>query len=610
MAEIKTGEVRQMTFAKKSNFSYRWSPDSRFFSFKSARDEKTQLYLMSPSGGEGKQITDFKTGFDTYRWSPDGKKIAYTAADEKNKQQKGIEKKYGKFDVIDEELHPAHLRLLDVLSGKTENIVDRDDLHVTSISWSPDGKKIAFTANPDSRILSASKADIFIVTLADKKIKKLVDQAGPDQSPVWSPDGETIAFTSAMGTETYYVNTEICTIPAAGGEIKCLTRAFDEDARLMDWKKDGIYFVAYRRMNLHVFRLLPRTGVIKRLTPPDNFILQGFSLNKKGNTMALSYLNAQKYPELYYSQVNKFKPVKLTNYTEQIAKWKLAEKEAISWKSKDGAEITGVLIKPADFDPNKKYPLFVIIHGGPTGISAPQKFDRYNTYYPIEQWAAKGAVFLEPNYRGSAGFGEDFRKLNYRNLGVGDYWDVISGVDYLIDQGFVDKNRVASMGWSQGGYISAYITTFSDRFKAVSVGAGISDWVTYYYMTDITPFTVHYLGATPWADPDIYKKTSPMTHINNAKTPTLIQHGELDRRVPTANAYKLYRGLRDRNIPSKLIIYKGFGHGISKPKEKLAVLTHNWNWFNKYIYGEEPEEEIFADEEDKEKDKNIDLKKK
>ena len=602
MAVTKTGEIKQMTFAKKSSFSYRWSPDSRFFTFKSKREEKTQLYLMSVSGGEGKQITEFKTGFDTYRWSPDGKKIAYTAYDEKSKQQKGIEKKYGKFEIIDDELKHTHLWLLDIDTGKTEKIVDRNDLHVASISWSPEGTKIAFSATPDSRILSFSKSDIYIVTLSNKKFTQLVKQEGPDGSPVWSPDGKTIAFNSNMGSETYFVNSEICTIPSSGGKIKCLTRDFDENVNLDSWKKDGIYFFAYQRMNLHLFRLFPRNGVIKRLTPANNFILQGFSLNEKGNTMALSYLNAEKYPELYHTSINKFKPVKLTNFTDQIAKWKLATKEPISWKSTDGAKITGVLIKPADFDPKRKYPLFVIIHGGPTGISAPQKFDRYNTYYPIEQWAVKGAVFLEPNYRGSAGFGANFRKLNYRNLGVGDYWDVISGVDHLIGLGFVDKDRVAAMGWSQGGYISAYITTFSDRFQAVSVGAGISDWVTYYYLTDITPFTIHYLGANPWKDPAIYAKTSPMTHINNAKTPTLIQHGEFDRRVPPPNAYKLYRGLQDRGIPSRLIIYKGFGHGIGKPKEKLAVLTHNWNWFNKYIFGEEPEEETF-EEEEKDKDK-------
>lgn len=239
-----------------------------------------------------------------------------------------------------------------------------------------------------------------------------------------------------------------------------------------------------------------------------------------------------------------------------------------------------------------------MIHGGPAGISLPSYFDRMNTYYPIEQWAAKGAIILEPNYRGSTGFGQAFRQLNVRNLGVGDYWDVISGVDHLISLGFIDKNRIGSMGWSQGGYISAFITTYSDRFKAVSVGAGISDWVTYYYLTDITPFTLSYLKATPWDDMDVYKKTSPMTYINKAKTPTLIQHGENDRRVPIANAYKLYRGLKDKKIPVKFVIYKGFGHGISKPKEKLAVLKHNFQWFNQYIWEEMPKEEKFEEEKE------------
>lgn len=601
MAVIKTGELKQMTFAKESSSSYQWSPDSKSFAFKSARDKKTQLYLMSATGGEARPITKFKTGFGSYRWSPDGKWIAYTAGDEKSKQQKGMEKKYGKFSIIDKELNPSHLWLLEIATGKTSKLVDRDDLHVSSIAWSPQGKKIAFSANPDSRILSFSKSDIYVVNVVDKTVTQLVNQKGPDSSPVWSPDGKFIAFRSSMGTETYFVNSEICTIPAEGGEINCLTKPFDENAYLAYWKKGGIYFYAYQGMTMHLFLLNPEPGKIKQITK-GNMMLRGGSMTRDGRLMAFSLTNGSTYPEVYYSRVKKFKPIKLTNFSKQISKWNLSTKEAISWKSKDGAQITGVLIKPADFNPQKKYPLFVIIHGGPTGISYPQKFDYYNTYYPIEQWAAKGAVFLEPNYRGSAGFGAAFRKLNYRNLGVGDYWDVITGVDYLIAQGFVDKKKVAAMGWSQGGYISAFITTFSERFAAVSVGAGISDWVTYYYRTDITPFTIHYLGNNPWKDPEVYKKTSPMTHILKAKTPTLIQHGEFDRRVPPTNAYKLYRGLQDMGVPSKLIVYKGFGHGITKPKEKLAVLTHNWNWFNKYIYGEEPKEERFdKDNNDKKK---------
>ena len=165
-------------------------------------------------------------------------------------------------------------------------------------------------------------------------------------------------------------------------------------------------------------------------------------------------------------------------------------------------------------------------------------------------------------------------------------WDVVSGVEQLNSLGLIDTSRMGCMGWSQGGYISAFLTTHTTIFKAISVGAGISNWVTYYVNTDITPFTRQYLKATPWRDMDIYSKTSPMTTINKAKTPTLIQHGELDKRVPIPNAYELFRGLQDREIPSKLIVYKGFGHGITKPKERLAAVWHNWQWFNHYIFGD------------------------
>jgi dipeptidyl aminopeptidase/acylaminoacyl peptidase len=171
---------------------------------------------------------------------------------------------------------------------------------------------------------------------------------------------------------------------------------------------------------------------------------------------------------------------------------------------------------------------------------------------------------------------------------VGDAWDVLSGVDSLIAKGWVDGERVGCMGWSQGGYISAFLTTSSTRFKAVSVGAGISNWMTYYVNTDIHPFTRQYLQATPWEDPAIYAKTSPMTYLKQAKTPTLIQHGEFDKRVPIPNAYELFQGLEDQGVPVRMYVYKGFGHGITKPKEMLAVLQHNYEFFSEYIWGETP----------------------
>jgi dipeptidyl aminopeptidase/acylaminoacyl peptidase len=598
LANISTGERFQLTYSDKSSSNPQWSPDSKFISFTSARDEKTQIYLMAVTAGEARQLTESKTNISNYRWSPDGKWIAYTAPDEKSKREEAIEKKYGKFKVVDEKFNVNHLWLMEVESGKTEKLVDKDTMHIGSFDWSPDGSMIAFDATPDDRAESWSKSDIFIVEIAPKTIRTLVEQTGPDGSPLWSPDGKTIAFGTKMGKEDFFTNYCICTIAVKGGDVTPLTKKFDENASPVAWKKNGIYFGGFQGMARHLFKIDPVTKNITQITKGNGFILQSSSLSEDGSKLAFSYLDEAHYPEIYYSDVDDFKLNKLTDFSSQLKGWTLSTKEPIKWKSKDGAEITGVLIKPADFDPKKKYPLLVVIHGGPASISYPQYLDGYNRYYPMEQWIAKGAIILEPNYRGSSGFGEAFRKLNYRNLGVGDYWDVISGVDYLVSQGFVDNDRLGAMGWSEGGYISAFISTYSDRFKAVSVGAGISDWVTYYVNTDIHPFTRLYLGATPWDDEEIYKKTSPMTYINNAKTPTLIQHGEFDQRVPIPNAFKLYQGLQDKGVPVKFVIYKGFGHGITKPKENLACLKHNWEWFNKYIWAEEPEEETFEDEKE------------
>jgi dipeptidyl aminopeptidase/acylaminoacyl peptidase len=315
------------------------------------------------------------------------------------------------------------------------------------------------------------------------------------------------------------------------------------------------------------------------------------SFSKNSDAIAVAGRSYSGLNEIYSWKFGQ--PLKqLTNSSDQIKDWNTPVNEIIQWKSKDGAGIEGILLKPKNYDAGKKYPLLVVIHGGPTGIDFPEPTPTY--VYPIMQWVEKGALVLRVNYRGSAGYGEKFRSLNVRNLGVGDMWDVVSGVEYLNSKKMIDTSRMGCMGWSQGGYISAFLTTNTNMFKAISVGAGISNWVTYYVNTDITPFTRQYLQATPWSDMNVYLKTSPMTNINKASTPTLIQHGEFDKRVPIPNAYELYRGLQDRKIPSKLIVYKGFGHGINKPKERLAAVWHNWQWFNHYVFGEK-EEELPAD---------------
>ena len=404
---------------------------------------------------------------------------------------------------------------------------------------------------------------------------------------MWSPDGKWILFNTSMSKPYhFYKNVELAKIPADGGEIIVLTSSFDEYPNVLKWTEQGIYFNAPQKSLVHLFLLNPEDGSSTRISDtPEMIIDVSFSGDYK--TAAITALDRTTLVEAYKTSLDIYSPVKVTDMTAQVKDWPLGTREVISWKSKDGTEIEGILWKPENYDSTRKYPLLVNIHGGPSTTSRPMLIAKF--VYPLVQWLEKGAVILEPNYRGSAGYGEKFRSLNVRNLGVGDAWDVESGVEYLINSGVADKDRVGAMGWSQGGFISSFLSTNSKKFKAISVGAAVSNWMTYYVSTDIHPFTRQYLQATPWDDPKIYAKTSPMTNIKNAQTPTLIQHGEFDRRVPISNAYEMLQGLRDMGVETRLIVYKGSGHGISKPKELLASIWHNWQWFAKYIWNEEIE---------------------
>jgi dipeptidyl aminopeptidase/acylaminoacyl peptidase len=599
IAVVGTGERYELTSGKKSSQNPKWSPDSARIAFQSERDGKSQIYLIRPRGGEAQQLTSEENGVNGMEWAPDGKAIAFSAIGPDSKAKKDRKEKFGEFDIIGGDYSMVRLWLVKTPAEipadpkqrpQPEALTEGDQFSVTEFAWSPDSKHIAFSAQRDPDLGSSDTAQIYAVDVADKLVKKLLETKGPNTRPRWSPDGRQIAFVTSSGDPFYYyVNSHIAVIPASGGEARVLTAKFDEDPILLDWGPDGIYFAAFQKCAAHSFRLNPETLAINRISSPDSFFISDGSFTPDHRTLAAIGAAPNHFLEVFVSATGDFAPRYLTNMGEQWKDFKLTTREVIEWKSADGTPIQGILVKPADYDPSKKYPLLVVIHGGPTGFDTPvAAADRY---YPIERFAAKGALILKPNYRGSAGYGEKFRSLNVRNLGLGDYQDVLSGVDFLIAKGMVDKDRVGAMGWSQGGYISAFITTYSDRFRAVSVGAGISDWMTYYVNTDIHPFTRQYLKATPWEDPAIYQKTSPIFYVNKAKTPTLIQHGDQDKRVPPANAFELYQALKDRGVPVKLILYKGFGHPINKPKQQRAVMEHNYEWFAKYIWGEDAQAE-------------------
>jgi dipeptidyl aminopeptidase/acylaminoacyl peptidase len=593
LADTTTGGTRQLTNARKSSRSPAWSPDGSKLAFISDRTDKSQIYLINPTAGEADALTTLEDGVSSFAWAPDGRSIAYSATELKSTAIKDREKKYGDFQVVEQDYRMAHLFVIDVATKATRTLTS-GRFTVGAFRWSPDGKSIAFDHRVNTSPASRGSTDISIVTVADASIRKLVTQEGPDSNPVWSPDGSRIAFETSMANPAfYYTNGLIAIVPASGGTPSVLTGAFDEDPSIVDWKPGGIFFSASQRTFSYLFRLDPDSKATARLAAADAWVGSSFSLSSDGSKVAFLAADAKTAADVFIAAVpgsagpgRTLQATRLTDMNTQTANWTTSMLDVISWKSQDGATIEGVLHKPVDFDPSRKYPLLVVIHGGPTGVSRAVPFT--SSTYPIDVWVPRGVLVLEPNYRGSAGYGETFRALNVRNLGVGDAWDVLSGVDSLIAKGLVDAAKVGTMGWSQGGYISAFLATHdAARFKAISVGAGISDWMTYYVNTDIHPFTRQYLKATPWDDPEIYAKTSPITYIKQAKTPTLIQHGGADERVPLPNAYELYQGLQDNNVPAKLIVYQGFGgigHGPSKPKSHRATMDHNIEWFDQYLF--------------------------
>jgi len=588
-----TGKTFQLTRGDKSSTNARWSPDGQSLAFLSNRiEDKNQVFLIDPTGGEARQLTKSETAINNFEWSEDGKTIAYTATEPTAQPLKDRKEYYGDYDVVRGGYSYVHIWTLDVAEAMKSPIAGKQrtrksDFSVGSFAWSPDGSSIAFSATINPDLVQGTTGDLYLLKLSDDSVKKIVDLPGPDSNPRFSPDGKQIVFSSVMGEKLYFAsNARLAIVGVDGGKPRSITDGFDENPGLVEWNRNGIYFTGLQKTASHLFHVDPASAKITRVSQPDNLMAGSFSFTHSGDRIAFTVASPTSMNEVFVSQTQGFAPRKLTGSTEQAKAFTLGTREVISWQSQDGTTIEGVLIKPADFDPAKKYPLLCIIHGGPTGIDRPVLLTPDSRYYPSDIWAARGALILKVNYRGSAGYGEKFRKLNVRNLGVGDAWDVLSGVDFLIAKGWVDKNKVACMGWSQGGYISAFLTTSSDRFVAISVGAGISNWATYYYNTDITPFTINYLGNDPAEDPQIYAKTSPMNYIKTARTPTLIQHGELDRRVPIANAYELRQGLENRGVKVEMVVYKGFGHGITKPKSMRAVMQHNLSWFNHYIWGD------------------------
>ena len=595
-----------------------WSPDSQILAYLSKAGEnsekKKQIFIKRSPEEAAIQITNAPNGVDSYKWSPDGKGFFYlsTPEDEAIKKRKEL---YGDFEYVDKEYRTGCLYYVsidkviskfeealktpkDMRKGpddkevETEDLAEKlfgpEDFFIANFAITPDSKQVLFIVVPPPSLMNnMDESELCVFDLESKKIEKLgISRLRPDFR--LSPDGRKLAYTLTKEGFPWQSNNPLEILDLETGERERIHIDVDSIIEIVAYTKKGLY-ISWGEGTRIKIGLLDPDGKVETLTDDNSTVFWAAVSSDTDKLVCIKATPTEPF-EVY------LEGKKITDEGKIYKERLTSRKQLIRWKSLDGVEIEGVLSTPPDFDPSKRYPLLLIVHGGPTWLS----FDvpTFSKTYPLEQFVEKGFIVLEPNYRGSDGYGEEFRRINYRNLGIGDYADVISGVDYLIEKGIADPERIGIMGWSQGGYITAFCSLYSNRFKAASVGAGISDWITYYYATDIHNFTVYFLGETPWNDEEIYKKTSPMTYIKNASTPTLIQHGDNDQRVPVPNAYKLYQGLKDMGVPVEFVIFKEMGHGIHKPGIARAIMKQNLIWFSHYLLGEPMESFYLKDHVD------------
>ncbi|QTD41813.1 S9 family peptidase [Sporosarcina sp. Te-1] len=572
-----------------------WAPDSNEIAYLCSVGEdghkKNQIFVTTKGGSGGVQITNEKEGVSKFKWEPTGKGFYYVAQSKEDVTIKKRNELYGDFQHIGNEYQNNCLYYIEKTIPQdsfeheetfAEQLTDGKEFHIYDFDISSDGKKVVFTAAPSSNMQDYINIELYILDRLAGNLEKLNIDRLLGVNVCFSPDGNKICYSASTREKhhykTYIQDRTLVIVDMNNGEDFLPISEIDSTVTPLRWTAKGI-LTKWQNKTSYVIGLLADNGTVEMLCDKDSFIMDA-SITRDGNHHSYSKAITNEIFEIYLDDN------KITNENGFFEEKLKSNREIITWHSTDGFEIEGVLSTPVEFKANKKYPLLVVLHGGPAWASFPIFSDCFNEKYPIEQFIEKGFIVLEPNYRGSSGYGNEFLQANYRKLGMADYGDVIAGVDHLIDKGIADKDRVGVMGWSYGGYLSAFCSTTSNKFKAVSVGGAITNWSTYYANTDIPYFIKMHLGNDPWNDPEIYMKTSPMTYIKSACTPTLIQHGEKDVRIPTPNAYELYRGLRDMKVDTELIIFKGMAYSPDQPGMKVAIMKQNLMWFSHYILGE------------------------
>ena len=562
-----------------------WSPDSKKIAFLSDIEKpgQLQLYVADPAGGVPKELTHLKGFLANPHWSPDEKSIAVLYTENAPRAAGPLMPETPDEGVVESRIYEQRLTLVDPATKDVRQISPAD-MYIYEYDWSPDSKKLAVTAAHGPGDNNWWIAQLYTVDINSREMRSICKPATQIAAPRWSPDGKTIAFIGGLMSDEDSVGGDIFAVSSDGtGQVRDITPDMRASASWISWTPSSqkIVFTQFIGGSSGIATASVAEGAVNELwTGPERFSSRGFGMGasfaRDGNTMALVRQSFEQPPEVWAGPIGAWRQITHRN-TGLKPSWGAVK--SLEWTS-DGFKVQGWLMYPRDFDPGRRYPMVVSIHGGPASASLPVWPSDHD--YPAALSTA-GYFVLYPNPRGSFGRGEKFTKANVKAFGYGDFRDILAGVDEAIKAEPIDPDRIGITGWSYGGYMTMWAVTQTNRFHAAMAGAGLADWQSYYGENSIDEWMIPYFGASAYDDPAVYARSSPITFIKNVKTPTLVVVGDRDGECPTPQSYEFWHALKTLGIKAQFVIYQNEGHLIVQSAHRRDIIERTITWFNTYL---------------------------
>jgi dipeptidyl aminopeptidase/acylaminoacyl peptidase len=594
VSTVTGAEVRRVTAGKGAAMedSIAWSPDGRRIAFLSdaAQPGQAQLYVAGAAGGPAAKLTSVKGFLTSPGWSPDGKTIAVLFTENAIRAAGPLVAETAQTGVIKEAVTEQRLALIDGDSGGGRGKlrqISPADMYVYEYDWSPDGRRFVITAAHGNGDNNWYIAQIYTIDAAGGEMKSIYKPSIDTQiaNPAWSPDGKSVAFIAGLMSDEPAVGGDIFVIPAAGGDARNVTPGMKASASTLTWISGGkILFGEEIDGESGIGTVEVSGGKIETLwRNPGRLTANGWgtmaSISADGKMAAVIRQSLRQPPEVWAGPISptvQWKQITSRNPGLRPA-W--GEVKSVHWTN-DGFDLQGWLLYPLDFDPAGKYPMVVSVHGGPSSMARSTWPGPHNFAVAL---SAAGYFVFQPNPRGSYGQGEAFTRANVKDFGYGDFRDILAGVDQVLKEAPVDEHRLGITGWSYGGYMTMWAVTQTNRFAAAVAGAGLANYQSYYGENQIDQWMIPFFGSSVYDDPAVYAKSSPITFIKKAKTPTLVLVGDSDGECPAPQSYEFWHALKTLGVETEFVVYEHEGHMFASVEHQRDVIERAAAWFDGHL---------------------------